>query len=731
MKKILHTLRTISSLILAGLSILTAQQSNTLVITADELIKQDTLLRVYTITEVIVVGAPERLSKIAGTATILREAELSGSRVYNLNEALRKVPGVNVRDEEGFSLRPNIGLRGLNPTRSTKILLLEDGLPLAYSAYGDNASYYHPPMERFVRTEVLKGSEQILFGPQTISGTINYITPTPPSETRGLLSLIGGSNKNFSGRIRLGSNGMLLDLTRKQGDGSRDNEVLQFTDANFKTIFSVSTQHIIAVRANIYLENSRVTYTGITETEMRNFGLRYNPFENDEFKANRFGLSATHTATLTENTLLTTSAYGSHFIRDWWRQSSTTTDVQSGAGLLNSRLAGKRIDADTIKSTQGRLRNYYTYGIEPRLTTRHKLFGIENELNAGVRAHYEIQKRQQKNATTPIARDGEIVENNNRFTYAYSGFIQNRFLFGEWTLTPAVRIEHVISKRTNDLTNATGKTSFTEIIPGFGATYNPVAGTTVFLSVHRGFAPPRTEDLILTPAEAPSATFTDIYPEKSWNYELGIRTQLQPWLHLETTLFRNDYENLIAVGSIAGGSTPLAQAKALFQGLEFSGRIESLQPFNIDGILYFQTVYTFLPIARQQSPFIQVANKQPVVGSKAGNRMPYAPEHFFTASVGYTTESGWDVRLEGVFVAKQFSDFVNTEAPSFNGNGQVGLISDYTIFNVAINYNIEPNGTSVFITVKNLVDRDYIADRTRGIRPGAQRIIMAGIDFKF
>lgn len=141
MKNILHTLRTISSLILAGLSILTAQQSNTLVITADELSKQDTLLRVYTITEVIVVGAPERLTKIAGTATILREAELSGSRVFNLNEALRKVPGVNVRDEEGFSLRPNIGLRGLNPTRSTKILLLEDGLPLAYSAYGDNASY--------------------------------------------------------------------------------------------------------------------------------------------------------------------------------------------------------------------------------------------------------------------------------------------------------------------------------------------------------------------------------------------------------------------------------------------------------------------------------------------------------------------------------------------------------------------------------------------------------------
>ncbi len=71
------------------------------------------------------------------------------------------------RDEEGFGLRPNIGIRGLNPTRSSKLLLLEDGIPLAYAPYGDNASYYHPPVNRFERIEVLKGSSQILFGPQT------------------------------------------------------------------------------------------------------------------------------------------------------------------------------------------------------------------------------------------------------------------------------------------------------------------------------------------------------------------------------------------------------------------------------------------------------------------------------------------------------------------------------------------------------------------------------------
>jgi Fe(3+) dicitrate transport protein len=102
-------------------------------------------------------GTPEALERTAGSIEIIGQETLENARVFNFSEALRKVSGVNIRDEEGFGLRPNIGIRGTNPTRSTKILLLEDGIPLAYAPYGDNASYYHPPIERFESVEVLKG----------------------------------------------------------------------------------------------------------------------------------------------------------------------------------------------------------------------------------------------------------------------------------------------------------------------------------------------------------------------------------------------------------------------------------------------------------------------------------------------------------------------------------------------------------------------------------------------
>jgi outer membrane receptor for Fe3+-dicitrate len=99
--------------------------------------------------EVRVIATPAELARIPGSATLVTPAALNPWRTTTINDVLRRVPGVTVREEEGLGLRPNIGLRGLNPTRSTKVLLLEDGIPVTFAPYGDNAAYYHPPVTRF------------------------------------------------------------------------------------------------------------------------------------------------------------------------------------------------------------------------------------------------------------------------------------------------------------------------------------------------------------------------------------------------------------------------------------------------------------------------------------------------------------------------------------------------------------------------------------------------------
>src|SRR5687768_17706603 len=103
-----------------------------------------------------------------------------------------------------------------------------------------------------------------------------------------------------------------------------------------------------------------------------------------------------------------------------------------------------------------------------------------------------------QNGDTPTARSGVVVENNERKNSAYSVFLQNRFLFRDWTITPGVRVEHVKFQRTNRLVSGgagvTGRTELTQVVPGMGVSYHPAGRLTLFAGVHRGFAPPRTED---------------------------------------------------------------------------------------------------------------------------------------------------------------------------------------------------------------------------------------------
>ena len=680
-----------------------------------------------------IIGNKENLERIPGSGYVLDKETLESSRVFTTNEALRKVPGVNVRDEEGLGLRPNIGIRGLNPTRSTKVTLLEDGLPLAYAPYGDNASYYHPPIERFDSIEVLKGAGQILYGPQTIGGVINYITPTPPQEFGGLIGLSGGNNDYLSGRVRIGGAGFMLDYIYKQSDGARENVHTQINDLNAKKVMQIGEQQAITLRANYFTEESQVTYSGATEAEYRNFGARYNPFKNDFFDSRRFGLSATHEYAFNKDVVLLTNFYGSTFSRDWWRQSSNTLDGQCGGTFTQNRLNGVAVDVDSCNSVQGRLRDYYSFGVEPRLHVNWSGFGIANELDVGVRAHFENQERRQINGTTPTARTGTVAEDNMRETSAYSAFVMNKFIFGALAIAPGLRYEYIENKRTDRRPGGnSGTDDLSQLIPSLGGTYQLLEQTTLFAGVHRGFAPPRVEDQIST-GIGPVATYTNVGAEKSWNYELGVRTTPMQGLNVQATAFRNDFDRLIAVGSIAGGTTPLSQGEALFQGLELAGRIGAASG------VYSNIALTWLPIAEQTTAFTQVAGGAAILGSQTGNRLPYAPKHQATASLGYMTASGFDINVEAVYVGEQFSDFANIDNAAGSGlltsdqqrSGQYGVIDSYTVFNAAINYRIKQYSTTVFLAVKNIADDVYIVDRTRGILPGMPRLIQAGLRYDF
>ena len=284
-----------------------------------------------------------------------------------------------------------------------------------------------------------------------------------------------------------------------------------------------------------------------------------------------------------------------------------------------------------------------------------------------------------------------------------------------------MRYEHIENERTNRLTGIKGDASLHEWIPGLAVAYNPSANLTVFAGVHEGFAPPRTEDLI-----SGTGGSVDVDAEKSTNWELGFRAKPTSNLNIEATAFYNDFDNLIAVGSVAS-NVALSQGEATFAGLELSGK------YDFDNGFYSRLAYTWLPVAEQDDPFRQVSNNAVVAGSAKGNRQPYAPKNTLTASVGYKMNH-WDMQLEAVHVGEQYSDFAETgDVPNtpLGLTGQFGEIASYTIYNAAVNYKMPEYKTTLFLVGKNIFDKDYIVDRTRGILTGTPALVQVGARYDF
>jgi len=670
------------------------------------------------------VGSEESLRRMPGSFALLSRETLDASHVFSTSEALRKVPGVTVRDEEGLGLRPNIGIRGLNPTRSSKVLLLEDGVPVAFAPYGDNASYYHPPIERFDRVEVLKGSSQIAQGPVTLGGVVNYITPEASAEPSGTLALSGGNRAylNASGSIgaTIGRTGLFAQAVQKGSDGARDNIHSYLTDVMVKVSRPLTgTQHLM-LKGSFYREDSQVTYSGLREAEYA-AAPRQNPFADDGFEGARAGFAGSYRALLFSRVAFTGTVYASHFDRDWWRQSSNSAQRPNDA---SDPACGGMANLSTTCGNEGRLRRYWHVGGEARARAGFAA-GVPQETDFGFRLHAEDQNRRQVNGASPLARTGTLVEHNLRTADAASAFVQHRVMAGSWTVTPGVRVEQIAYSRANRLAGVAGETRLTEVVPGLGVSYGVNADSTVFGGVHKGFAPPRAEDVI----NNATGGVIDLESERSWNYEVGGRTRVGQVLSLDATIFRMDYENQIVPASLAGGvgATLTNGGQTLQQGVEAGADLTWRDIANTPHGLYSRLAYTWLPVARFDG-----VRTSGVAGflavSVSGNRLPYAAEHSGTATLGYRRASGLDIQLEAQFLGDQFSDDLNSVAPS--ADGQRGLIGNYVYWNAAASWRL-PKGGSVFLAVKNLADRTFIVDRSRGILPGNPRLVHVGTSWRF
>ena len=698
---------------------------------------------------------PDRLESVPGSYNLIDEKALNERRPFSVQEALVNVPGVNVVGENAFGLGVNIGIRGLNPRRTARTLLMEDGMPLFLAPYGDPAAHYTTPLERVQRVEVVKGSGQILYGPQTVGGMINFVTKPVPTDGKvhGNVQAILGNNDFTSlyGSIGAGDErgGLMIDALHKKGDGIRDNHDFEIQEYTAKGQLNLSDRHTLIAKASYFKEDSHISETGLGLVEYNENKYQAPTGDRDVFQHERKTFQLQHLFQITNQVKLTTQAYYVDTSRSSFRQINTPgTSAVPGRSELDR--CGTPATAANSAACGGRWRprDFEYWGIEPRLDVQHSLFGIESNAVIGFRYHEEdIQRNQFRGADPRLQSEsyakafGDHREQIHTKVESKSYYAQNTFYAGDWTFTPGLRIEDLRIKtdiiraegaaQNNPESNATNNQS--KVLPGFGLTWNGIENTTLFAGVHKGFAPPRPDRDIYAPGGANTAVAVNTKPEESTNWELGMRSNYIKGVTFESTLFHTVFDDIVVAGATPGSF--INGGKSQQSGIELAGRIDFGKIYDSSHNFYIAGSYNNL--------FTDKFKKTNLAADIfIGDSLTYAPKHLASLSFGYQHPVGFDARIGVDYVSTQKEDVSfregRPEAIDYDGSGVSGYLAgvsgsipSYALINATVNYR--PVGTNVtyFASAYNLGDREYLASRVDGMVAGRQRQVFAGIRYDF
>ena len=721
----------------------------------EQQVKKDS---VYQLQEIVVssqqiLGSKFKARNRTGSAYYISPEEIRRLGYTDINRMLKAVPGVNMYEEDGFGLRPNISLRGTKAERSERISIMEDGVLAAPAPYSAPAAYYFPNVARMEAIEVLKGSSQVQYGPFTTGGAINLVSTPIPNSFSGKANISYGSKNTFKSHTSVGSSwkhfGYMVEYLRYQSDGFKkyeDHAAKGFKRNDIIAKIRVKTDHVKGVNHALELkfgyadENSDETYVGLSADDFKKTPfLRYAGSQMDKLKTDHRQWVATYLLTFSNKLKITTNAYYNYFHRNWYklndvRAGITSKEKRSIADVLvdpetNIRyfdiLTGKTDREEEALLVRANNRTYRSRGIQTRAEYRFNLNEFFFDLEFGLRYHADEEDRFQwddsysmKNKKMVLFMEGIHGTNANRVTSAnaLAGYLLAKLRYDAWTVTAGLRYEDVdLLKKdyTKEDLARSGKVRIETpnharvLIPGVGLHYQLMPATSVFFGIHKGFAPPSAE----------------LYqkPESSVNMELGTRVAIGNF-RAELIGFYNNYSNMLGSDLAAsGGAGTLEQfnvGEARVKGAEFLVQYQPL-PKNCNVRLPLQVSYTYTDTEIRNS--FESHSWGNVV---RGDEIPYIFKHALNMQLGI--ECKWFYANIG---ARYNSDM--RTSPEQGTIAEREKVPANLIFDASLNVFVNKYLT-VRLNAINLTNRVYLTSRhPAGLRAGHPFGIYAGANVQF
>ena len=690
--------------------------------------------------EVTIADTP--LRRTAGSAQVISDRDLQRYEYDDAHAVLSQVPGVYVRTEDGMGLRPNIGLRGVNPERSKKVTLLEDGVLFGPAPYSAPAAYFFPVMTRMTGVRVIKGPGAVSYGPQTVGGTIDLISrPVPTARSgavdgafgqRGYLkahAYVGGSGEQSGVSIEgvhLENSGFKWLPNHTDTGFSRNEWVVKLNhvlDPNAETL------HTFRLKLGYADEVSNETYLGVAASDFEmDPNLRYAASNLDQMSNHRTSLVFTHELEDLNGFRLKTDVYRHDYERTWrkvngFRGANLFEILTRDSPRHDVYRATLRGEQDSTASETLLIgpnhRWYVSQGVQTVGHARIDTGPFEHRLEAGARYHFDrINRRHSEDGfllvggePVPDGSPTTVTASNRAYTHAIALHVVDAIGYGPVTLTPGVRTEIIRSTFEDRLTDVASHRLLAVVLPGVGGYYETGVGLGLLAGVYRGFSPPEP------------GSSSDVKPESSWNYEAGARLALAG-INAEAIGFLNDYGNLSDICSFATGCTggdverQFNAGKARIYGVESSLGYE-VRWGGLSVPLAANYTWTHGEFAESFS------SADPIFGDVLeGDEMPYLPKHQWRASAAVEGELG-ELHVAANYVSAM-REVAGKEALS-------ETLATESLLTVDVGASLSAGQPfSLYANVNNLFDQQRIVShRPFGARSNAPRWVHAGIKASF
>ncbi|MGH1345068.1 MAG: TonB-dependent receptor family protein [Nannocystales bacterium] len=707
-----------------------------------------------------IIGEPAEQPRIVGSAHSVDEETLEREEHDDIHRILRTVPGVYVRGEDGYGLRPNIGLRGGDPNRSAKVTLMEDGVLFGPAPYSAPAAYYFPMPTRLVGVEVFKGPAAVRFGPNTIGGAINLQTRDIPRELETGIDIAAGTwgygkLHGFAGKSwkRFG---ILFEGARVRASGFK--ELDGGGDTGFrKNEFMLKTRlhgdpgarvyHQFDVKFGLSTEVSNETYLGLTQEDFdENPYRRYRATALDRMNWWRTQMQATYFMA-TGIVEYQSTLYRHDFSRAWTKFNNFAgaaapdpytffEDPTSGTnGILLAVLRG---EADSTGEEENLLigtnqRDFVSQGWQNAVRISPNTRYVDQVIEVGARLHFDRVSRNEDEdqyamlSGTPalVAGTQQAIVKNRGEALAGSFHVADEIrIVDRFTVSPGARVEVIRTEfeETNlgdgtfpidpDAEVTTSSSVDTVFLPGIGFHVQATPWLGVLGGVHSGFAP-----------KAPGRG-ASVQPERSVSYEAGLRAA-HSGFHTEGIAFVNDYSNLVSNCTFSQGCDATDVGSQFSGGEVLVAGAESLAGYETElggaGWINANATYTFT-WTRFSNTF---SSSSPFLGDvERGDKVPYIPEHVASLQlVGGMRR--WNAHAQLHY---------NGQMRDVPGKGPIPSqerIDRFLTLDLGGSVNITRRA-QIYLNLGNATRASYaVSRRPFGLRPGQRFTLVGGFKHRF